>query len=420
MNKFRFLIIGIGLAGCTYYQNETIQIPKPVVSKPTSTLEASHVASSPNKVSSTYWKTANYLPVAAQDLVTKQVPADDGLFNVSGIYNGLVDFNKGKNSSITMKAAYTDDSLYVLISWRDTVYDASKANWIYNGAADPRKPGSTSGWTSQRSDDSFTLSFDMGSSRRDIWNWSLALSEPLGYAIDMMNTSGTVTNDSGNKTYVRNSVDGTNRGGPMYDWDGNQQSVSRKPAGYTILDPGYYLINKKTFTGDPVAGDAYFQLQCKLCHGSNGDGNTNAVNPVGIALNKQGQFNRWTRVALDAFATSADHEGAVHYPSTETDRANLFARLRGFSGIPGYYLQNPNGSNSDVHSVSNVQLAKIDGYNSKGYSVLLIRALNTGNADDIVFNPTVGQYSFNVSVGDNDDLNRIGLNNQMLTFKPKQ
>ena len=418
MNKILIISIGMLLVSCSYYQNEPIKIPKPVVSVPTATLEANYVTSLPNKVNSAYWKTANYLPVAAQNLLIHQVPVDDGLFNVSGIYNGLSDFNKGKNPLIKMKAAYSDDSLYILITWRDTTYNASKANWLYDGDTDPKKVGSTSGWTSQRSDDAFDLSFDMGSSKRDVWNWSLALSEPLGYAIDMNENTGVVTNDSGNKTYVRNSVDATNRGGPMYDWDGTEQDVARKPAGFTVLDPGYYLVNKKIFTGDPVAGDAYFQSECALCHGTIGDGN-GTVNPVGVQLNKPGQFNRWTRAALDAFATSIDHEGAVHYPATEIDRTNLFARLRGFSGVPGYYLQNPTGSNSDVHAVSNVLLGKIDGYNSKGYSVLLIRALNTGNTDDIVFDPSIGQYQFNISVSDNDDLNRIGEINNTLTFKPK-
>ena len=45
-------------------------------------------------------------------------------------------------------------------------------------------------------------------------------------------------------------------------------------------------------------------------------------------------------------------------------------------------------------------------------------ALNTTNADDIVFNPAQMTYDFHIYLGDNDNLNRIGLLNQQLTFKP--
>jgi hypothetical protein len=109
----------------------------------------------------------------------------------------------------------------------------------------------------------------------------------------------------------------------------------------------------------------------------------------------------------------------VHYPSGETDRANLFARLRGFSGIPGYYLQNPSGSSADIHAVSSAVIANLPHYNSKRYSVLLVRALSTSQTDDIQLNPATVTYAFNFSVRDNDLINQIGTNNQTLTFKPK-
>jgi hypothetical protein len=408
------------ITGCTYYENEPIKIPEPDVPNPTTTLEASYVTTIPNKITSNYWKTADFLPITAQNQVTGQVPADDGLFNVSGTLDGLLDFNLGKDPEASLKAAYTDDSLYILVSWKDTVYNASQGNWLYNGPTDPDKPGSTAGWTSQRSDDKLILSFDMGSGKRDIWNWSLALSEPLGFAIDMIDNGSGDIGDAGNKSYVRNTI-GDNRSGPEFDWNGVQQELQRKPAGFTILDPGYYLLNKKNFSGDLINGEAIYQVECATCHGVTGDGE-GTINPVGIRLNKPGQFNRITREALDNFASDGgQHEGAIHYPSTDSDRDDLFARLRGFSGIPGYYLENPSGSNSDIHTVSNVQLAKIDGGNSKGYSVLLIRALNTGNADDIVFNPsTQPLYDFTIDLMDNDVINRIGSITKQLTFKPKQ
>lgn len=419
-NVFRSIVIAVGSAwmGCTNYENAAIKIPEPKVSKPTAALEASYSSTPPDKITSTYWKTADYLGVVPQNITMGQVPAEDGLYNVSGTFNGLVDFNKGKAPKITLKAAYDNNNVYILVSWRDTTFNVSSASWVFNGPADPKKSGSTAGWTSQRSDDKLFLSFDMGSGRRDVWNWSLALSEPLGYAIDMLEDAGVVNADAGDRTYVRNIAGADNRSGPKYEWDGAQQELQRNPAGLTILDPGFYLLTKKNFVGDVVAGDAVYQANCALCHGVIGDGNGEGEQAQ--AFDVPGLMNRFTRSAFVSFASSDQHEGAVHFTTlTDTEIDDVFARLRSFSGVPGYYLQNPTGSNSDVKSVSNVQLAKIDGYNSKGYSVLLIRALNTGNADDMLFNPTVGQYEFNINLGDNDDLNRVGAINEQLTFKPK-
>ena len=422
VNVIRIAVIALGVVwmGCTYYENEPFKIPQPKVPKSTATLEANYTITPPNKVSSSFWKTADYLGVVSQSINTGQVPADDGLYNVSGTFNGLVDFNKGKDPKITLKAAYDDNNLYILVSWKDTTFNISSANWVFNGPADPNKIGSTTGWTSQRSDDKMILSFDMGSSKRDVWNWSLALSEPLGFAIDMIENASIVTTDTGNKTYVRNIAGADNRSGPKYEWDGVQQELQRDPGGLTILDPGFYLLTKKDFIGDALVGHPIFIANCAICHGLDADGNGTDYQ-TGIALNRPGFMNRFTKSAFVSFASNQDlHEGAAHFtPLTDTEIDNLFARLRGFSGVPGYYLQNPTGSNSDVHALSNVQLAKIDGYNSKGYSVLLIRALNTGNADDITFNPSIGQYDFNINLSDNDDLNRIGAINKQLTFKPK-
>ncbi|MBL7873113.1 MAG: hypothetical protein JNM78_15960 [Cyclobacteriaceae bacterium] len=420
IRPFRFALLCTFLIGCTYYEIEPIKIPEPKVPKATTNLEASYVTIIPNKINSAYWKSADFLPITSQNQVTNQIPSTDGLFNMSGTLRGLLDFNNGVSPDVTLKAAYTNDSLYVLVSWKDDDYNASRFNWFYDGPTDPNKAGSTAGWTSQQSDDNLILSFNMGSSKQDVWNWSLALSEPMGYAIDMINNGAGAVVDTGNKSYIRNAIS-DNRSGPAYEWNGVQQELQRTPAGFTILDPGYYLLNKKTFSGDLINGENIYQAECALCHGKTGDGE-GFSNPVGIRLNKPGQFNRLTRQALDLFASDGSHhEGAVHYPADDIDRTDLFARLRGFSGIPGYYLENPTGSNSDIRSVSNVQLAKIDGNNTKGYSVLLIRALNTTQADDVVFTPiSQSQYEFSISIADNDNLNKIGVTNKQLTFKPKK
>lgn len=419
MKTFRAALLCLLATGCTYYENETVKAPIPEKSEPTTTLEAKYVTDLPNKITSSYWKTADYLPLTEQNQVTTQVQAADGLFNMSGTYAGLSSFNQGKDPDVRLQAAYTDDSLYILVSWKDTVYNASNSNWLYDGPSDPNKAGSTAGWTSQRADDNFLISFDMGAGNRDVWNWSLALSEPMGYAIDMVDNGAGAMNDAGTVMYVRNAI-GDNRSGPQYEWNDVEQEVTRKPAGQSILDPGYFLLNKKTFTADIAAGEVYYQAECAPCHGPTGNGEgTPAGYETGIRVNIPGQFmTKWTRQALDDFAPSTDHEGAVHYPAGETDRANLYGRLRGFSGIPGYYLQAPSGSSADIHAVSNVVIAKIPQYNKK-YQVLLVRALSTSQTDDIALDPATVTYPFNFAVRDNDLLNQVGSNNQILTFKPK-
>lgn len=409
------LAVGALLFACAEYTNE---VPTVKVSKPTTTLEAEYATTPPNTLSASYWKTANYLPITASNLITSQIPADDGLYNVSGTFNGLTDFNKGKDPKITLKAAYDENNVYILVSWRDTTFNLSSANWVFNGPTDPKKSGSTDGWTSQRSDDKMILSFDMGSSKWDVWNWSLALSEPMGFAIDMMDNGSGAASDAGNKMFIRNNAGADNRSGPQYEWDGVEQQITRSPGGLTILDPGFYYLTKQNFTGDALAGEPIYQTNCSDCHGVLGDGN--GVAESAPAFITPGLMTRFSRASFLAFATSPSHEGSVHLIGlTDQEIDDLFARLRGFSGVPGYFLQNPTGSNSDVHALSNVKLGKVEGYNSKGYSVLLIRALSTGNPDDIAFVPANGEYNFNIDLSDNDDLNRIGANNQKITFKPK-
>lgn len=416
MKTLRTALICLLAAGCTYYENDPVKAPVTEKSDPTTTLEAHYVTDAPNKVSATYWKSADYLPLTVQNQVTGQVQVPDGLFNMSGTYGGLTTFNSGKEPRVRMQAAYTTDSIYILVSWMDTLYNASHSNWIYDGPSDPNKAGSTTGWTSQRADDNFLIAFDMGSSKRDIWNWSMALSEPLGYAIDMIDNGTGSTTDAGNVMYVRNATS-NNRGGPQYEWNEVTQELSRKPAGKTTLDPAFYLFNKRPFTGDIVAGDAVYQADCAECHGPKGDGNGTGTES-GPILNSPGQFTKQTFSAFDSYVKSSLHQGAIHYPTDPTEQIDLFARMRAFSGIPGYYLQNPTGSSSDIRAMSNAVIANIPKYNKK-YQVLLVRALNTSQSDDIVLNPATVTYSFNFSVRDNDLINQIGSNNQILTFKPK-
>ena len=410
-----FLVSTMNL-GCTYYENEPP--PKPFVPKASLTLEAAYTSLNPTTINSPFWNTVNFYEVTSTSITTGSISAEDGIFNSSGTLNGTTSFNGGEDPGLTLKAGYDDSFIYILASWKDKTFNASNNSWFFNGHPDPNKPGATDGWTSQQNDDNIIFEFPISGSESDIWKWSLSLSEPLGYALDMYKDAGGTDYDAGDRIFVRNAVDPLDfRSGPVYDWDGmDNQTLERNPGPVaTILDPAYYLLNTKSIVGDAELGDAAFLSACAVCHGNEAEGEE------GPPLNARGKFMRLSFAAFQSNVSRGSHDGSSYYSSlTEEERINLYARLKGFSGVPGYILQNPTGSNSDISAISNVQLALIDEKTENtGYSVLLIRPLSTGNTDDIVFNPLNTPYTFHVFLSDNDDLNKIGEMNIELTFKPK-
>lgn len=428
-NRKLSLVLGSGIlliASCTYYKNE---IFIPPVAEETPTLEAVHVTVPPNSINAPYWTTADFLTINVKNITTEQVASGDGLLNMNGTYNGLSDFNDGDAVNLSLKAAYDNEYLYILASWKDKTYNASQGNWFYNGPADPLKEEDTVGWTSQQNDDNLILSFETSGNSRDVWKWSLALSEPMGYAIDMHDDGNGFVQDSGEPMFVRNSVGASFRSGPAYAFNGSQQELTRDPGGKTFLDPGYYLLNITEFLGNAARGAQLFDENCAFCHGNNGEGGGYFDNSA-VAINTPGKFNRYDRDGIDELIkmgvgdTTLIHGkldlGSIRWQALDSiDKNDLIARLRGFSGVPGYMLQNPAGSMADIQAVSNVGIARIDvSKANNGYKVLMIRKLQTGNTDDIQFNPAQQRvYDFHVFLTDNDNENLVGDENKQLTFK---
>ncbi|MDH5366441.1 MAG: c-type cytochrome [Cyclobacteriaceae bacterium] len=414
-----FILIALFLqSACTWYENPEPFIPKPKVPKATTTLEASYTIDTPNQLTHAYWNTSDYFVVQEEDITTGLVTDIDGLLNVNNMQNGIPDFNKGNPSNLELRAAYDDQNLYIKVTWNDAKYNTSQGSWLFNGPNDPLKADVTDGWTSQGNDDNLFLSFDMGTSKRDVWKWSLALSEPLGYAIDMYDDGINIVTDVGDKIYERNEmIAGDYRSGPKYEWDGVQQELERGLAGFTILDPGFYLLNKTTFKGDVNLGDQIYQAECAQCHGVTGNGQGEF--PADFAFNIPGTMTRISRASYDARVSATTHDGKGYWtPLTQEEKDNLIARIYAFTGVPGYYLDNSTGSFPDVQAVSNTQLAKITSpREGVQYEVLLVRPLLTGSAQDIQFDLSKSMdYVFDIYLTDNDDLNKIGLQTQSLTF----
>jgi mono/diheme cytochrome c family protein len=441
------LIVLIGSCEKDYYYTP----PPAPTSDQTSSLEAVFVNTPPTTINSSYWKTADYLKVYATDL-SKNNLYGDGLLNMTGSYLGLPSFNDGNDPGLKLKAAYDNDYLYLLAEWTDKDLDLSDGSWLRRGPADPLKSDVTTGWTSQRNSDRLAFAFEVSaasspsgnfssvgcaaschsslgnnymyptSGKVDLWNWSAAKTAPLGYAEDMIANTDSLSDDSGQKIFYRNTNGSTDRSGPAYEWDGTSQSVTLANGQSSILDPGYYLNNKMPFAGDATRGDSIYNRtsppgDCAVCHGDRGQGGTEG------AINHISQ-NKKSRNALMLSMSFVADMGPYWGTLTPGEKDDVVAYLRGLSGVPGYYLNTPDGSNADIKASSN--LTPIDITNAMlpatnkhtVYQVLLIRKLKTNNSDDIQFDKAVSStYPFGVALMDNDGINHIGSAKETLTFK---
>jgi hypothetical protein len=318
---------------------------------------------------------------------------------------------------------------------------------LFNGPADPLKPGeSAAGWTSQRNDDAIALAFEIAAASSefgtfttagcaaachnvsgsgldmrpeagsvDLWSWKTSRSEPLGYAGDQISDAAAGRrDDAGTRIENRNvATGGTDRSGPAFEWDGAAQTFTRWDGAMITLDPAYFMLatRRLAFAGDGAAGEPIYQERCGICHGDNGQGG------IGPALNVP-ETARLSRAALDTESAAASHPGAASYNELSGgDKANVLARIRGFFGVPGYFLAAPSGSVADVRTQSNVDVELIETTESAEYRLLLIRRLNTGNADDVQLAPG-NMYLFGVALMDNDGRNHIGSRRETLALDP--
>ena len=428
MNTYKhtigILILSVLLYSCEWEQ----MAPPPILrsAESTASLEVEYTASVLDDVDAAFWNESDYLEVSVSDIINGQLE-DDGLLNRTGLFNGISDFNNGLDPELSIKAAYNNENIYILATWKDDYVDASNKSLLWNGPTDEKKPnqGST-GWTSQRNDDNIILNFEYSenTSKKDIWKWSTALSEPFGYAFDMFSENNEAPlMDAGEPFAHRNSTGTSNRKAPLYEWNGEIQKFELENGETVILDPAYYLINKIDFVGDVVAGEEAYIAQCIFCHGDNGDGQSTTKHPsvYGPSLNNV-EWNRDSREALVSKIEESGHDGSSYFSKLNTTQVDdLFARMRSFSGVPGYYLSIPSGSIANVITYSNLKTAGIKARSNIEHKVLFVRKLNTGNTDDIVFNSDgTMEYNFTVNLTDNDELNYIGSITKTLTFKPQE
>jgi hypothetical protein len=422
LNILSFLLFLVLTFSCEFEKRIPPRGYLPVSGISTTQLEASYFWLPQNKLNSSYWKDADFLEVSLSNLATHNLYAD-GYLNMTGTYNGLSDFNRGHDPLVKIKAGYDDENIYILIEWKDTTANASYMNWFYDGTEDAHKTDTSGGWTSQRNSDNFILLFDLdGSSVKDAWKWSLALTAPFDMAYNLQANNNGILSGIPDNT-VRNAPDTSSRSGPAFEWNGNRQEIFLADSTRILLDPAYFLLDnhKIAFEGDPAAGQKIFNqtADCKFCHGLNGNGDFEGSEGGVLADVKT---LRMSRNDLVSFISGFDHEGSGdqywgRIKNNPTDITNLLSFLRGLAGIPGSTLIQPI-INPDIKALTNIGIGTISSSNSI-YKVLLIRALNTGKANNVVFTPDK-VYTFSIRFSDNDDINYIGASDLQLIFKSKE
>jgi predicted CXXCH cytochrome family protein len=409
------------------------------------TLQVARIASAPSGLDDPIWNQVDALRPPLSNVSTGLLYGD-GELNMTETFAGLTDFNNGDAADLELRAVHDGSNIYIRAQWNDLRLDVDRERWLFNGPTDPLKAGeSAAGWTSQRSDDQIALAFEINaaSSERgtfatagcaaachnvsgtpamrptagsvDLWGWKTARSEPLGFAGDAASDAASgLHDDAGTGIANRNiATTGNNRSGPASEWDGGAQTFTRWDGAAITLDPAYFILgtHRQAFAGSASTGDPIYQQRCGGCHGSNGEGG------IGPAFNTP-ETSRLSRAELDARAAVASHPGAASYNQlSASDKANVLARIRGFDGVPGYFLTAPSGSAADIRTQSNVEVQLIETTEWTQYRVLMIRRLSTGNADDAPLAPGT-TYPFGVALMDGDGRNHIGAPREMMAIAP--
>jgi hypothetical protein len=412
---------------------------------PVTELEARRVATAPTGLDDPLW---NGIAPFAPDLsnISTGLLYGDGQLNMSGTFDGVDEFNGGEPANLELRAVHDGATLYILAEWNDTTLNVDRRRWLFDGPADPLKPSeSAEGWTSQLNDDKIGFAFEIeaassvfgsftevgcaaachntasgidmrpAAGRVDIWHWKTSRSEPLGYVNDQVTSPdpGRV-NDAGQALEQRNVPSGgNNRSGPAFEWDGTPQTFTRWDGEMVTFDPAFVLLSthRVAFEGDAEAGDGSYQSSCAGCHGSGGQG---GIGPALTAI----EFARLSRSDLDAATADSSHPGSSAYNGLSADaQTDLLARVRGMAGVPGYFLTEPEDSNADIVTQSNIDYTMLGDVEWTHYRLLIIRALDTGNTDDAAFAPG-NDYPFGVALMDNDGRNHIGSRRELLTIEP--
>jgi hypothetical protein len=241
----------------------------------------------------------------------------------------------GKKTAVKTQAVYTDDSVYFLFKWRDPTLSVTKGAWIYDGQA----------WTHQKgNEDRISLLFEIDR----INNFATR-----GCAIVCHVPQGAPSAKEG-----RFGTSSAAEKGDLWHW----KAARSDPAGFAD-DTWLTAVSEKKGGRKNDAGnggDSSNETEDKSL--------PKYMPAPGTALGKHG-------VLLAAHASEISDYAMFKSGDTLTHR------------MP----KTPEGSRADIKAVSQ--------YADGAWTVMLHRRLDTGNEDDVAFNPR-RKYNFAMALFD--------------------
>lgn len=374
---------------------------------------------------------------------------DDLALNASAMVKGPPDVK------VRMRAAYTEASFYLALSWKDPTsgaapqFELDRYRWFWDlesafppkgwvkGFNESKETWLKNRWAQSFNDDKVALMIDSADSTTagpsplgeqgcaatchggghtasvahgvDLWVWSSGVSNPMGCAEDRwLPPGGRPENDEGTPAAIPNATKGKEGDSvPQFVWSGKQQKVTTLNGKPGVLNPVHFLLKgcEEKLAGDPQAGGKLYATSCLRCHGSDGRGTKGTKAPD---LTDAASFGALSQKDLRSRITAMEHADRASIELTEEQLDDMAAYVRGFSGVPGLVLSLPSGSQSDV-LVTNADLSApgLGVLHNGTYTVVLKRALDTQNRDDVKLAAGVERV-VSLALMDRDSKNHVG------------
>ncbi|NOY48377.1 MAG: hypothetical protein GXO84_09335 [Chlorobi bacterium] len=300
------------------------------------------------------------------------------------VFQGYV----GQKHDVEVRAQYDNEYIYFLAQWKDGQLNLNRDTWYYEDDGDPatidwhqesNKPvfdGSGNKTREAFYEDKFAMQWDINNTTTD-WNSQTCfatchtgLGAATGYAKHYTIAAGEHT-DMWHWKSVRNGI--------FYNQfdDKNVTDTPQDDArhGDAHVGGGYHN-NKQTLSGVTVPkyyipGKEYYYWITDLDINSS---NAKLITAVDVAT-----------------GILTDEDGNTINPSTEI-RYQRDGETTGAFGMPSVYLEPFNGSRGDIEAASS--------FEGNGWTLEWKRKLDTGNDDDVIFDP-VQEYPFGLGVFDN-------------------